>query len=58
MFLMKCEEDGSYCIIDDKDVICDEDTVENGDVVSFLWNKKTFCGVIMMRSGKILYLSI
>lgn len=58
MFLIKCEDDSFYCVINDEDVICDKDVVKDGEVVSFFWNKKKFSGVIIMRSGKIiLYLS-
>jgi len=53
MFLIKCEDDSSYCIVDNHDVICDENVVENGETVQFFWHKKKFTGEIIMRSGKL-----
>ncbi|XP_011862356.1 PREDICTED: uncharacterized protein LOC105558980 [Vollenhovia emeryi] len=53
MFLIQCEDDSSYCIVDNHDVICDENIIENGDTVTFFWNKKKFSGNIIMRSENV-----
>ena len=52
MYIIKCEEDGSFCMVENEDVICDENVVEIGDYVPFIWNTKRFTGRIVKCSGK------
>jgi len=51
MFILQCKTDESYCVVAENAVIFDEH-VEPGDKVNFVWNKKSYDGVVIMRSGK------
>lgn len=53
MFVLKCDEDGSYCMVNDKDVIFDDKTVKRGDTVQFYYNKKIYTGDVMLFSGML-----
>lgn len=53
MYLINCDEDDSYCIVDDTDVIYDDDNPPiSGEKVLFHWQKSTYEGIIIMHSGK------
>lgn len=56
MFLINCKEDNSFCIVEEDDVLCDKATIAEDKEVLFLWNKKTFLGKIIKKSGKTLSL--
>lgn len=51
MFILQCEADKSYCVIAENAVIFDEH-VNPGDKVNFVWNKKSYEGVVIMRSSE------
>lgn len=51
MFLIKCKEDETVCIVEEGDVIAG-DNVKTGDNVAFFYNKKKYHGKIIMISGK------
>lgn len=51
MFLLKCDEDESYCMVNDEDVIFDYETVKKGETVQFYYNKKQYTGDVIMFSG-------
>ncbi|XP_024890773.1 uncharacterized protein LOC112466738 [Temnothorax curvispinosus] len=50
MFLLKCDEDESYCMVTDEDVIFDDETVKKGETVRFYYNKKQYTGTVLMFS--------
>jgi len=52
MFILQCKTDESYCVVAENAVIFDDEHVEPGDKVNFVWNKKSYDGVVIMRSGK------
>lgn len=54
MYIIKCQEDGSFCMVENEDVICDENVVEIGDCVPFMWNSKRF----KLLSGKLLSVQV
>ncbi|XP_028045314.1 uncharacterized protein LOC114254046 [Monomorium pharaonis] len=50
MFLLKCDEDESYCMVNDEDVIFNDETVKKGETVRFYYNKKQYFGDVIMFS--------
>lgn len=54
MYIIKCQEDGSFCMVKNEDVICDviENVIEIGDCVPFVWNSKRYTGQVVKCSGK------
>ncbi|XP_011701221.1 PREDICTED: uncharacterized protein LOC105457945 [Wasmannia auropunctata] len=50
MFLLKCIEDGSYCVVDNEAVIYDEKSVKKKDKVTFFYNKKEYEGEVIIYS--------
>ena len=55
MFIIKCSDDGGYCVLENHEVICDENTVNEGDSVSFFWRSKELTGIVISYSGKFIY---
>lgn len=51
-FLIRCDDDGSHCIVEEADVVCDKNVVKIGDSVTFFWKKKAYIGEIVNESGK------
>lgn len=52
MYIIKCQEDGSFCMVENEDVICDGTVIQIGDCVLFVWNSKRYTGQIVKCSGK------
>jgi len=52
MFILQCKKDKSYCVVAENAVIFDDEHIEPGDKVNFVWNKKSYDGIVIMRSGK------
>ena len=52
MFILKGLEDGSVCKLDDHEVICDENSVQIGNEVTFIWSGKSYKGIVMAFSGE------
>jgi hypothetical protein len=53
MFILKCVEDGSYCVVDNDAVIYDENSIQKKDKVTFFYNKKEYEGEVILYSGNI-----
>ncbi|KAJ8672323.1 hypothetical protein QAD02_003582 [Eretmocerus hayati] len=50
MFVLRCKEDNKICLVKDGAVICDMDSVGEGDTVPFLYNEKIYSGVVLFLS--------
>lgn len=52
MFLLSCESDGSFCIVEKKDIIHDKDVgLKPNDKVKFYWKSVQYQGYVVMESG-------
>lgn len=52
MFILKCVEDGGFCITDNNQVICEESCVKKGDEVPFMWGAREWTGIVMEFSSE------
>lgn len=53
MFIISCDDDNSYCLVPDKDVIQDDEvSPEADDAIMFYYKKKVCYGKIIFYSGK------
>lgn len=50
MFLIYCEEDRSYLIVEEEKAIF-EDNIRTGENIQFFHNNELYTGSIIMRSG-------
>ncbi|XP_036141533.1 myb-like protein X isoform X1 [Monomorium pharaonis] len=53
MYLIECDDDASLCIVEDHEIICDDESVQIGNIVQFVYQKKLYKGRIIMHSDNI-----
>ncbi|XP_036138741.1 uncharacterized protein LOC118644383 isoform X2 [Monomorium pharaonis] len=53
MYLIECDDDASLCIVEDHEIICDDESVQIGNIVQFVYQKKLYEGKIIMHSDNI-----
>lgn len=56
MYLIECDDDSSYCVVEDFHVICDPDhppTVD--DKVVFYWGNDKCMGIVIDISSKAVF---
>lgn len=50
--LISSLDGSSHCIVDFGDLICDDETVEIGDTITYIYNRASYQGKLIERSGK------
>ncbi|XP_071579302.1 uncharacterized protein [Temnothorax nylanderi] len=51
MFLIHCQNDNSYCKVEDFEVCYDEENIPNpGELVKFYWQNSKYDGTVIMQS--------
>lgn len=54
--VLEVELDGSYCLVRESNLICDLETFELGNKVSFIYSGKEWTGLVREVGGKSHYL--